>query len=38
MLAVTLIVMIGKSLAAAALVLALRYPLNTALTVSASLA
>jgi CPA2 family monovalent cation:H+ antiporter-2 len=37
-LAVTLIVMIGKSLAAAALVLALRYPLNTALTVSASLA
>jgi CPA2 family monovalent cation:H+ antiporter-2 len=37
-LGVTLIVMIGKSLAAAALVLALRYPLNTALTVSASLA
>ena len=37
-LAVTLIVMVGKSLAATALVLALRYPLNTALTVSASLA
>src|SRR5690606_36360044 len=30
--------LVGKSLAAAALVLALRYPLNTALTVSASLA
>ena len=37
-LAVTLIIMLGKSLAAAALVLAFRYPLNTALTVSASLA
>jgi monovalent cation:H+ antiporter-2, CPA2 family len=37
-LAVAAIVMLGKSLAAAALVLLLRYPLNTALTVSASLA
>ncbi|MDG4598118.1 MAG: YbaL family putative K(+) efflux transporter [Candidatus Contendobacter sp.] len=37
-LAVVGIIVIGKSLAAAALVLALRYPLNTALTVSASLA
>ncbi|MBX3637238.1 MAG: Kef family K(+) transporter [Rubrivivax sp.] len=37
-LAVTLIIMVGKSLAAAALVLAFRYPLNTALTVSVSLA
>jgi monovalent cation:H+ antiporter-2, CPA2 family len=37
-LAVTLIIMVGKSIAAAGLVLALRYPLNTALTVSASLA
>ncbi len=37
-LAVTLIIMLGKSVAAAALVLVLRYPLNTALTVSASLA
>jgi CPA2 family monovalent cation:H+ antiporter-2 len=37
-LAVIVIVVLGKSLAAAALVLALRYPLNTALTVSASLA
>jgi CPA2 family monovalent cation:H+ antiporter-2 len=37
-LAVAAIVMVGKSLAAAALVLVLRYPLNTALTVSASLA
>jgi CPA2 family monovalent cation:H+ antiporter-2 len=37
-LAVTVIIMVGKSLAAAALVLALRYPLNAALTVSASLA
>ncbi len=37
-LAVTAIIMLGKSLAAAALVLLLRYPLNTALTVSASLA
>jgi CPA2 family monovalent cation:H+ antiporter-2 len=37
-LAVVAIVIVGKSLAAAALVLLLRYPLNTALTVSASLA
>jgi CPA2 family monovalent cation:H+ antiporter-2 len=37
-LAVAAIIMVGKSLAAAALVLALRYPLNTALTVSTSLA
>ena len=37
-LAVTGIIVVGKSVAAAALVLALRYPLNTALTVSASLA
>ena len=37
-LAVVGIIVIGKSLAAAALVLAFRYPLNTALTVSASLA
>jgi CPA2 family monovalent cation:H+ antiporter-2 len=37
-LAVTVIIMVGKSIAAGALVLALRYPLNTALTVSASLA
>jgi len=37
-LAVTAIIMLGKSAAAAALVLVLRYPLNTALTVSASLA
>ena len=37
-LAVVGIIMVGKSLAAAALVLAFRYPLNTALTVSASLA
>jgi monovalent cation:H+ antiporter-2, CPA2 family len=37
-LAVTAVIMVGKSIAAAALVLALRYPLNTALTVSASLA
>ncbi|WP_395665538.1 YbaL family putative K(+) efflux transporter [Methylocella sp.] len=35
---VVLIIVIGKSLAAAALVLAFRYPVNTALTVSASLA
>jgi CPA2 family monovalent cation:H+ antiporter-2 len=35
---VVAIIVIGKSLAAAALVLLLRYPLNTALTVSASLA
>lgn len=37
-LAVVGIIVIGKSIAAAALVLAFRYPLNTALTVSASLA
>jgi CPA2 family monovalent cation:H+ antiporter-2 len=37
-LAVTAIIMVGKSPAAGALVLALRYPLNAALTVSASLA
>lgn len=37
-LAVVGIIVVGKSLAAAALVLALRYPLKTALTVSASLA
>lgn len=37
-LAVVAIILLGKSLAAALLVLALRYPLNTALTVSASLA
>jgi monovalent cation:H+ antiporter-2, CPA2 family len=37
-LAVVAIIIIGKSLAAAALVLLFRYPLNTALTVSASLA
>jgi CPA2 family monovalent cation:H+ antiporter-2 len=37
-LAVVSIIIVGKSLAAAALVLAFRYPLNTALTVSASLA
>jgi CPA2 family monovalent cation:H+ antiporter-2 len=37
-LAVVAIVVLGKSLAAAVLVLALRYPLNTALSVSASLA
>ncbi|MGE0387366.1 MAG: cation:proton antiporter [Gammaproteobacteria bacterium] len=36
--AVTLVIVLGKSIASAALVLALRYPLNTALTVSASLA
>lgn len=35
---VVAIIVVGKSLAATALVLALRYPLNTALTVSASLA
>ena len=35
---VVAIIIFGKSLAAMALVLALRYPLNTALTVSASLA
>ncbi len=38
LLAVLGIIMIGKSIAAAALVLAFRYPLNTALVVSASLA
>ena len=32
------IILVGKSLAAFLLVLAFRYPLNTALTVSASLA
>lgn len=37
-LAVVGIIVIGKSIAAAALVLALRYPLNTAFTVAASLA
>ncbi|GKS85943.1 Kef family K(+) transporter [Acidovorax sp. SUPP1855] len=37
-LAVVAIIILGKTLAAAALVLAFRYPLNTALTVSASLA
>jgi CPA2 family monovalent cation:H+ antiporter-2 len=37
-LAVVGIIVLGKSLAAAALVLVLRYPLNTALTVSAGLA
>ncbi|HYD80216.1 MAG TPA: YbaL family putative K(+) efflux transporter [Paucimonas sp.] len=37
-LAVVGIIVFGKSIAAAALVLAFRYPLNTALTVSASLA
>ncbi|MBT9513246.1 MAG: Kef family K(+) transporter [Acidovorax sp.] len=37
-LAVVAIIMVGKTLAAAALVLAFRYPLQTALTVSASLA
>lgn len=37
-LATTAIVMIGKSIAATALVLLLRYPLNSALTISASLA
>ena len=37
-LSVVAIIVIGKSLAAAAIVLLFRYPLNTALTVSASLA
>ncbi|MGM9427629.1 YbaL family putative K(+) efflux transporter [Hydrogenophaga sp. MI9] len=37
-LGVVAIILLGKSLAAAVLVIALRYPLNTALTVSASLA
>jgi CPA2 family monovalent cation:H+ antiporter-2 len=36
--AVVLIIMVGKSLAAAVIVLAFRYPLHTALTISASLA
>jgi CPA2 family monovalent cation:H+ antiporter-2 len=38
LLAVVAIIMIGKSIAAMALVLAMRYPLNTALTIAASLA
>lgn len=38
LLAVVAIIMVGKSIAALALVLALRYPLNTALTIAASLA
>jgi len=37
-LATTLVIVVGKSIAAGALVLALRYPLGSALTVSASLA
>ena len=37
-LAVVAVIVVGKSLAAALLVMAFRYPLNTALTVSASLA
>ncbi|MDB5747908.1 MAG: sodium:proton antiporter [Massilia sp.] len=37
-LAVVLVIIFGKSIAAIVLVLALRYPLNTAITVSASLA
>jgi CPA2 family monovalent cation:H+ antiporter-2 len=37
-LAVLAIIIVGKSLAAALIVLALRYPLDTALTVSAALA
>ena len=37
-LGVVAVIVVGKSIAAAALVLLLRYPLNTALTVSASLA
>ncbi len=37
-LAVVAIIVVGKSIAAGALVMAFRYPLNTALTVSASLA
>jgi CPA2 family monovalent cation:H+ antiporter-2 len=37
-LAVVAVILLGKSLAAAVLVITLRYPLNTALTVSASLA
>jgi CPA2 family monovalent cation:H+ antiporter-2 len=35
--AVVAVIIVGKSIAAAALVLAMRYPLNTALTVAASL-
>jgi predicted Kef-type K+ transport protein len=35
-LGVVAIIILGKSLAAAALVMALRYPLNTALTVAAA--
>ena len=38
LLGVLAVILLGKSLAAAVLVLALRYPLNSALTVSASLA
>ncbi|HEX6433985.1 MAG TPA: YbaL family putative K(+) efflux transporter [Gemmatimonadales bacterium] len=38
LLAVIAIIMVGKTIAAVALVLAFRYPLNTALTVGASLA
>lgn len=38
LLAVVAIIMVGKTIAAVALVLAFRYPLNTALTVGASLA
>ncbi len=38
LLAVVAIIMVGKTVAAVALVLAFRYPLNTALTVGASLA
>ncbi|WP_332814489.1 cation:proton antiporter domain-containing protein [Ramlibacter sp.] len=38
LLAVTAVILVGKSLAAAVVVLALRYPLNTALVISASLA
>ncbi|MGJ7520779.1 YbaL family putative K(+) efflux transporter [Variovorax sp. LT1P1] len=37
-LAVVMVIVVGKSIAACLLVLAFRYPLNTALTVSASLA
>jgi CPA2 family monovalent cation:H+ antiporter-2 len=37
-LGVVVIIMVGKTIAASALVLAFRYPLNTALTVAASLA
>jgi CPA2 family monovalent cation:H+ antiporter-2 len=37
-LSVALVIMVGKSIAAAMLVLALRYPLNSALTISAALA